>query len=284
MEKENELTKKVFLKKYGAGDITIVMVPGGPGLSYHYLEPLAQELADKGYSIYLYEPTGYPNSSSDKEGESIASYGKELGLLINEWGLKDPILYGQSFGGVIVLEFLANNPSYGGKVILSNTFPSGEVVKRSIQQRFNSFDDEAKEKYKNCKANNDYEGIGELVLSHWLPNYLCRLTELPEQLVASMGMMSQNHLINQFLGPDIFDINGSIMEWDVSNHLNSITSQILWMSGKWDYLSKEENDKWISQFPNATSWYHNEGSHLVFYEAKEEYLSAMVSFIQNGSE
>jgi proline iminopeptidase len=133
---EKQFSQNIQILQYGEGEKVIVMIPGGPGLSYHYLEPLAKDLAEQGFHIYLYEPTGYPNSNPEVLPDSVDYYGRELAQLLDEMNLSNPVLYGHSFGGSIVLEFLAKNPQYTGKVILSNTFPSGNYLKKGIENRF----------------------------------------------------------------------------------------------------------------------------------------------------
>ncbi len=272
-------SRLIPVQKYGKGDQVIIMIPGGPGLSYHYLEPLAKELAAKGFQTWIFEPAGYPNNDPGFLPDSIEYYGLELSQLLDECQLSKPILYGQSFGGAIVLEFLTKHPDYAGKVILSNTFPSAAFLKKGIQDRFQNFPEAVQNNYLKSKEKGDLAGIGQLLLTEWIPQHLCRLPELPQPLLITMGQMNDTTLQNHFIGPDLFDIQGVFTAWDVMKALPQITADVLCISGEWDYLNERINLEWMEKLPNAQISFVPESSHLPFFENSSHYMQTLNEFI-----
>ncbi|WKK74198.2 alpha/beta hydrolase [Marivirga salinae] len=267
------------VQKYGNGDQVIIMLPGGPGLSYHYLEPLAKDLAELGFQTWLFEPAGYPNHDPGFLPDSIVHYGLELSQLLEEYHLSSPILFGQSFGGSIVFEFLAKHPNYDGKVILSNTFPSAAFLKRGIQDRFESFPQTVQNNYLQAKEQGDLAGIGEIVMSEWIPQHLCRLSELPQPLLITLGESSKVTLQSHFIGPDIFSIQGVFTDWEVVSHLPNIMANILCISGANDYLNKAINLEWMEKLPHAQISIVPESSHLPFFENNSYYMKSLKEFV-----
>jgi proline-specific peptidase len=278
---EKQFSQNIQILQYGEGEKVIVMIPGGPGLSYHYLEPLAKDLAEQGFHIYLYEPTGYPNSNPEVLPDSVDYYGRELAQLLDEMNLSNPVLYGHSFGGSIVLEFLAKNPQYTGKVILSNTFPSGNYLKKGIENRFQRFPEEVQQNYKELKAKQDFAGIGQILFTEWLPLHLFRLPELPQELLTSMQQMNEIKVQNHFIGPDFFNIKGVFTDWDVTDSLSEITSDVLCISGEWDYLNETLNLEWMKLLPKSQVIIDQESSHMPFFENRNSYIKTLTDFLKN---
>jgi proline iminopeptidase len=267
------------IRKYGEGDQIIIMIPGGPGLSYHYLEPLAIDLAEMGFQTWLYEPKGYPNNQPDAVPDTMEHYGHELAHLLDECKLSNPILYGQSFGGSIILDFLAKHPNYEGKVILSNTFPSGSFLKRGIQDRFQNLPETVQVRYQGLIEKEDFEGVSQIIGTEWIPRHLCRLPELPQSLLTTMGQMNDTTVQDHFIGADLFNIQGAFTAWDITDVLPQITAEVLCISGKWDYLNESINLEWMKRLPNVQIAIDVESSHVPFFENRSYYMKTVTDFI-----
>jgi len=95
---------KTPLWKYGQGDLTLVLIHGGPSLS-RYMQTLGNLLRDR-YSIVEYQQLGTPENPSDKV--SLDDLLKELKKILDECP-ENRILVGHSWGATLINLYLNDN-------------------------------------------------------------------------------------------------------------------------------------------------------------------------------
>ena len=107
---------------------TIVFVHGGPGSHSAYLGGFASSIKDD-FRILLYDQRGSGLSSRTVKESSITinRYVEDLYELLRDRKAVDVILLGQSFGGVIVLEYVLTHPDGVQGVILENGMADARI-------------------------------------------------------------------------------------------------------------------------------------------------------------
>lgn len=104
----------------------ILFLQGGPGgpITDRTIEMLAP-LAENGYDIYCYDQIGCGNSARlDDIGEySATRHRRDLEAIVQQIGAEKVILIGQSWGAMLAILFVAENPARLEKLILTGPGP-----------------------------------------------------------------------------------------------------------------------------------------------------------------
>jgi pimeloyl-ACP methyl ester carboxylesterase len=101
----------------GAGPL-VVCVPGGPGLDP---EAYFASMQLPGYELLVFAPRGTGRSSAPPtpEGYRISGYVEDVESLRTHLSLDQLTLYGNSYGGSIVLAYACARPSHVARLIVS---------------------------------------------------------------------------------------------------------------------------------------------------------------------
>ena len=108
----------------------LILIHGGPGSTHNYMEVLDQTAEEDGRQFIYYDQIGCGNSYLDGHPELWKSetWVRELIALREHLGLSECHLLGQSWGGMLVLDYICNYEHQGIKsLILSSTLPSSEL-------------------------------------------------------------------------------------------------------------------------------------------------------------
>jgi pimeloyl-ACP methyl ester carboxylesterase len=110
---------------------TIVMVHGGPNWDHLTLRPDFEALADVAQLVF-YDHRGLGRSDEATPASwTLKQWAQDLRGLIDALGLGKPIVFGQSFGGMVAQQLAIDHPDHYSALILSATgarFNLPEVV------------------------------------------------------------------------------------------------------------------------------------------------------------
>lgn len=79
------------------------------------------EFFSRNYRTYTYDWTGMGYTSGGQTPYIMRDLGRQLGGLIDAFGIRNPIIAGHSEGGGIVMSYAASNPRSVSKLILADT-------------------------------------------------------------------------------------------------------------------------------------------------------------------
>jgi proline iminopeptidase len=113
---------KVWTKKLGAGPLKVLLLHGGPGLSHEYLEAFESFLPQAGIEMYYYDQLGCNNSDQPDDASlwTLARYTKEVEEVRQALGLEHFVLLGQSWGGILAIEYALNYQQHLRGLVISN--------------------------------------------------------------------------------------------------------------------------------------------------------------------
>ena len=116
--KSNDQTD-IFIEEKGTGT-PVVLLTGGPGLNPFYVYPVHEMLSKKYRSIILHQRgTGKTLMSKiDSTTLSLDKYLEDLEALRNHLQVKKMILIGQSWGGMLSMEYCSRFPGQVEKLVL----------------------------------------------------------------------------------------------------------------------------------------------------------------------
>jgi pimeloyl-ACP methyl ester carboxylesterase len=126
----------------GAGD-PVLLLHGGPGLSWTYLEPLIDELAGA-YRVAAYQQRGLAPSTAGAPYDVPTQVG-DVTAVLDELGCERAIVAGHSWGGHLLLHLLARRPERVSAALAIDTLggvgDGGEAVFDAEMMRRTSAED-----------------------------------------------------------------------------------------------------------------------------------------------
>jgi len=130
----------IFIEEKGTGT-PVVLLSGGPGLNPGYVYPIHEQLSKHFRSIILHQRgTGKTVMAKiDSTTLSLEKYIEDLEALRNHLQMKKLILIGQSWGGMLSLEYCSRLPNHVEKLVLvgsgSPSMNFGNYFSDNIQMR-----------------------------------------------------------------------------------------------------------------------------------------------------
>lgn len=103
---------------------TLVLLHGGPGMDHTAYKPRMSPLAEIAQLVY-YDHRGHGRSDKrPREEWTLDLWADDVVRLCDAIGIVKPIVFGQSFGGIVAKHYLARHPEHPSRVILSSTSPN----------------------------------------------------------------------------------------------------------------------------------------------------------------
>lgn len=123
VERDFEIAYRV----YGNGSRALLGLHGGPGISSHYLDRLAEVVGDD-QRLVLYDQLGGGDSDrpTDPSLWQIPRFIEEVETVRATLDLGVVTLYGQSWGGMLALAYTLEYPANVNALVLSNTYANGK--------------------------------------------------------------------------------------------------------------------------------------------------------------
>src|SRR6476659_3637327 len=113
---------KVWTKKVGAGKIKMLTLHGGPGVTHEYFECFEDFLPQAGVEFYYYDQLGsfYSDQPDDPSLWTIDRFREEVEQVRAALGLENFILYGQSWGSMLAIEYALKYQKHLKGLVLSS--------------------------------------------------------------------------------------------------------------------------------------------------------------------
>lgn len=265
------------------GDRTpVIMIHGGPGSTHNYFE-LLDPLADQGRDIIMYDQIGCGNSYIDGKPElwKAETWMDELDALIDHLHLREVYLLGQSWGGMLVIQYMIERkPQHVKGIILSSTLSSASLWSHEQHRRISFMsqqDQEAIRKAEQTGNWNTEEAI--LANTHFMERHCAKITDSdPECLTRPKRSGTESYLYGW--GPNEYTPQGALKDFEFTDRLHEIAVPALIISGTNDLCSplvaKTMHDHLV-----ASTWELFDGCrHMCFAEDTEHYLNVVNTFLK----
>lgn len=106
----------------------VLFLHGGPGFDHMSLRPHYEALADVAQLIFFDHRGNGRSDRSDAKHWNLAQWSDDVAA-IDALGLKRPIVFGQSFGGIVAQKFAIDHPGAYAGLILSSTLACFDLEK-----------------------------------------------------------------------------------------------------------------------------------------------------------
>jgi len=265
----------------GEGKLPLLCLHGGPGAPHDYLEPL--EAAADGRRVIFYDQLGCGNSDQPHDPSlwTVDLFVEELAVVRRSLGLDSVHILGQSWGGMLAMEYALTQPQGLASLVIADSpssIPQWIAEANRLRadlppdvQRILTEQEEA--------GTTDSAEYQEAVLAFYA-RHVCRLDPWPECLSRAFEKLAQNpEVYNTMNGPSEFHVTGTLKNWDITDRLGEIQVPTLVVSGRYDEATPAIAEVVHRGIPGSEWVLFEESSHLPHLEEPERFMQVLGQFL-----
>jgi proline iminopeptidase len=279
---------RVWTRRFGTNpDLKLLLLHGGPGATHEYLESCDSYLPAAGVEYYLYDQLGshYSDQPEDPSLWEIDRFVDEVEQVRVALGLgpDDFVLYGQSWGGLLAIEYaLAHQDSLKGLVV-SNMMASIPAYNRyAVEGLMPTMDQEVLAEIKRLEAagKTDDPSYEALLMEHHYVHHVCRLPadEWPDPVLRGFAHINPAIYV-PMQGPSELGASGKLEHWDRTADLHRIHVPTLVMGAQHDTMDPAHLRWMADQLPQGRYHHSPDGSHLALVDDADVYFAGLVDFL-----
>ena len=279
----------VWVKRVGNNPrLKVLLLHGGPAVPHDYLEAMDSFLPAAGIEYYYYDQLGAGNSDQPKNYDlwTTNRFVDEVEQVRTALGLtKDNFcLYGQSWGGLLAIEYALAHQDQLKCLVISNMMASipayNAYAKSKLMPELNASDLATVQQLEAENKTDDPRYMGILVPQFYEKHFLRRpAAEWPEPVNRAFARQNE-HIYTLMQGPSELGAGGRLVNWDRFADLKRITVPTLVIGAKYDTMDPAYMEKMAKQLPKGEYAFMPEGSHLAMYDDQQRYFAALVGFLK----
>jgi len=286
---------KVWTKRVGNNpDKKVLLLHGGPGGTHEFFLCFDGYLPSEGIEYYYYDQLGsyYSDQPSDTTLWTIERFVEEVEQVRKALNLDKHNFYllGQSWGGILAMEYALKYQEHIKGLIISNMMASAPEYNKYAQEVLGpQMAPEILKEVKQIEANNDFTNprYMEVLMNHYYPEHLLRLPleEWPEAVFRAFKHMNQEVYV-YMQGYSEFGITGdaTLKNWDVTAELSNLSVPTLVIGATYDTMDPEHMEWMSTQVQNGSFLLCPDGSHGAQWDDQKVYFEGLVKFIKDVDE
>ena len=265
------------------GKLPLLCLHGGPGATHDYLEPL-EAIAANGRRVIFYDQLGAGNSDHPHNSSlwTVPLFVEELGVVRQALGLERVHILGQSWGGMLAMEYVLTQPPGLVSLIVADSPASmPQWVAEANRLRADLPPDvQATLLEQEAAGTTDGPAYQEAMLVFYR-RHVCRLDPWPECLNRTFEKLAQDPEVYFTMnGPSEFHVIGVIKDWDIVDRLADIQVPTLVISGRYDEATLAIAETVHRGIPGSEWVVFEQSSHTPHLEETERYLQVVASFLE----
>lgn len=274
---------KIVGEKEEPGKLPLLLLHGGPGACHDYLWSLAA-MADTGRRVIFYDQIGCglsQISESKPEMWTVDLYVEEVDAVREALGLDKIHLLGQSWGGMLAMEYMIRQP----KGVASVTIASSPASMIQWVEEANKLREELPPEINAILLKHEAAGTTTdpnyvTAMTEFYNRHVCRVVPNPEYVQRSFAKLGENpEVYNTMNGPSEFHVVGTLKTWDVIPQLGKINAPTLVTSGKYDEATPLIAETVHNGIPGSEWVLFENSSHMAHVEEADRYLQILSAFI-----
>jgi proline iminopeptidase len=285
-------TFKVWTKRVGNNpNMKVLLLHGGPGFNHEYLECFDGYLPKEGIEYIYYDQleSYYSDQPNDSTLWTTKHFVEEVEQVRQALNLsKDNFyLYGQSWGGILAMEYALKYQDNIKGLIISNMMASiPEYEKFATEVLGPQLPPEVYKEIKEMEANSDFSNpkYEELVSTYYYTEHVLRMSleEWPDPVNRTFKHYNSN--IYVFMqGYSEFGVTGnaSLKGWDVSDRLKNLVVPTLVIGAAYDTMDPKYMEWMSNEVQNGRFLICPNGSHLAMYDDQKTYFDGLIKFVKD---
>jgi proline iminopeptidase len=281
---------RVWTKRIGNHPtMKVLLLHGGPGATHEYLEAFDSYFPAAGIEYYYYDQLGsyYSDQPNEPELVELERFVEEVEQVRKALGLdrKNFYLYGQSWGGLLGIEYALKYQQHLKGLIISNMMASipqyNEYAKKVLMP---SMDPVVLEEIQRYEAAGEYENprYMELLIAH---HYVYHSLRMPHENWPDPVNRAFKHLNAAIYipmqGPSELGASGKLVNWDRTADLARIEVPGLIIGAQHDTMDPKHMEWMAANMQRGRYLYCPNGSHMALYDDQEIYFRGLIQFIQD---
>lgn len=261
----------------------LVLLHGGPGSTHNYFEVLDRLAEEDGRELIMYDQIGCGESYVENRPDLWRPevWVEELIQLRKHLGLSEMHLLGQSWGGMLLLDYVCNYKPEGLKsLILSSTLPASWMWGEEQHRMIKELPREMQDAIEKATSTGDYSDPVYVAAEteYMLRHAAGAVTEdSPECLRRPVKKGGEAYVVGW--GPNEYTPMGTLKDYDVTKQLKDIKEPTLVVNGGNDlctpYIAKYMYDR----IPNSKWELFQYCRHMCFVEDNDKYVEMMKEWL-----
>jgi len=264
------------------GRLPLLCLHGGPGATHDYLEPL-EAMAATGRRVIFYDQLGSGNSDQPNKPTmwTVPLFVEEVGVVRRALGLERVHILGQSWGGMLGMEYALRQPA-GLESLIAADSPASipQWVAEANRLRAELPPEVQETLLKHEAAGTTDDPAYEEAMLVFYRRHVCRLDPWPDCLNRTFEKLIQNpEVYNTMNGPSEFHVIGILKEWDIVNRLGEIRVPTLVIGGRYDEATPAITETIHRGIPGSERVIFESSSHMPHLEETELYMQVLTNFL-----
>ena len=277
---------RLFYRLIGSGPDTLVIIHGGPGMSFEYFGHELDPLASLGHALLFYDQRGAGRSTlvHDSAGLQARRFADDLEAVRRHFKLKSLNTLSHSWGPAVVALYAPSHPEMLGRTILVGGIPLRMSELAEVFQRLQASRDTAsrrrlEEAEATMRANPEDPAACRAYNAIWYyPFFIDPGGPVSRRLEACSG--SGAALRNRVENVDRYTLP-SLGDYDWRRAMAQIQAPTLVIHGDKDVIPVETAREWATTMPNARLFVMRGYGHFPYMEAPEPFFATVHQFL-NG--
>ena len=281
---------RVWTKRVGTNpELKVLLLHGGPGATDELYECFDVWFPGAGIEYYFYDQLGSFFSDQpaepalweiDRFVDEVEQVRVALGL-----GPDDFVLYGQSWGGLLAIEYALAHQEHLKGLVVSNMMASIPAYNRYAENVIMPrLDQDALAEIKRLEAagETDDPSYEALLMEHHYVQHVCRLPAdaWPDPVVRGFAHINPDIYV-PMQGPSELGASGKLAHWDRTADLHRIGVPTLVMGAEHDTMDPSHLRWMAEQMPRGRYHHSPDGSHLALVDGADTYFAGLVGFLHS---
>ena len=269
------------------GKLPLLALHGGPGATHDYLEPL-EALAATGRRVIVYDQLGCGRSATPSNPAlwTVDLYVEEVGAVRAALGLDRVHILGQSWGGMLGMEYALTQPDGLVSLTIADSPASmRQWVAEANRLRADLPPEVQRTLLRHEEAGTTDDPAYEQALEVFYRRHVCRLDPWPEYVTRAFANIAANpevyHTMN---GPSEFHVIGTLKEWDITARLGEIHVPTLVISGRYDEATPAIAETVHQGIPGSEWVLFEHSSHMPHAEEPERFMQVLNQFLTSNDQ
>ncbi|GAC1404662.1 MAG: proline iminopeptidase-family hydrolase [Ktedonobacteraceae bacterium] len=275
---------RVWYRSIGGGAeheaVPLLCLHGGPGAPHDYLENLGMIASEKRRIIFYDQlGCGFSDLPDDTSRWQIPRFVVELATVRRELGLEHVHILGQSWGGMLAIEYALTQPQGLESLILANTtssIPLWVAEANRLREQLPPEVNAVLLKHEEAGTTDDPEY--QKAVTVFYDRHVIRMKPIPEFVQRGFDRISK-HVYYTMNGPSEFHVIGTIKNWDRTDRLSEIHVPTLILSGRYDESTPVINEILHKGIPGSEWVVFEHSAHIAHAEEPELYMQTVQAFL-----
>ena len=266
----------------GKGPATLLVHPGGPGLTYHYLRGLLK-LASANLRVVLFNPRGVGHSWAPKRAReyTVANMAEDVEAIRRALKIRELHLLGYSAGGFVALEYAHRYEQRLTSLLLCATAGSAEEIRSANRTMLYAASPGQRQRLRGLQRakafdTREYRELAEAIARPFQTRFL---STTPPDWKATRSSPTVYHAMMTRTG-DEFAVDGTLASWDGRKYYSKIETPSVVVVGKYDFFL-EASMEMAERIEPAHLRVLPHSSHMEVLEQPREFLGTVREFLQD---